>query len=133
MKYILLPFVAWLVSGTLKFLVNSFRSGSFEGGKKLIGYGGLPSTHTSIISSAVFFYGFSESFFNPTFTLGLSVMMLFIMDAHNLRIKIGKHAEVLNKLQNETILRERMGHTYIEIFCGLIVGVILGYIFAKIL
>lgn len=133
MKYFLLPFVAWVVSGTLKFLVNSFRTGSFKGGKKLIGYGGLPSTHTSIISSAVFFYGFSEGFFNPTFTLGLSVMMLFIMDAHNLRIKVGKHAEVLNKLQNETVLRERMGHTWLEIFCGLIVGAAIGYVFANFL
>ena len=130
MKYIILPFVAWIVSGTLKFLVNQIRYGK---GKELIGYGGLPSTHTSIISSAVFFYGFSEGFFNPTFTLGLSVMMLFIMDAHNLRIKVGKHAEILNKLQNETVLRERMGHTWLEIFCGLFVGMILGYIFANFL
>ena len=133
MKYILLPFVAWVVSGTLKFLVNSFRTGSFKGGKKLIGYGGLPSTHTSIISSAVFFYGFSEGFFTPTFTLGLSVMMLFIMDAHNLRRKIGTHAEILNTLQDKIELRERMGHTWIEIFCGLFVGMTLGYIFANFL
>lgn len=133
MKYILLPFVAWVVSGSLKFLVNAVRFGGLKNAKKLIGYGGLPSTHTAIISSAVFFYGFSEGFFNATFTLGLSVMMLFIMDAHNLRIKIGKHAEILNKLQNETVLRERMGHTWLEIFCGSVVGMILGYIFAEIL
>lgn len=133
MKYFLLPFVAWIVSGSLKFLINSIRAGGLSEGKKLIGYGGLPSTHTTIISSAVFFYGFSEGFFNPTFTLGLSVMMLFIMDAHNLRIKIGKHAEVLNKLQNEIVLRERMGHKWIEIFCGLILGMFLGYIFANFL
>ena len=130
MKYILLPFAAWIISGSLKFLVNEIRYGK---GKELIGYGGLPSTHTTIISSAVFFYGFSEGFFTPTFTLGLSVMLLFIMDAHNLRIKIGKHAEILNKLQNETVLRERMGHTYLEIFCGLILGALIGYTFANFL
>lgn len=133
MKYILLPFVAWIVSGSLKFLINALKSGSLQGGKKLIGYGGLPSTHTAIISSAVFFCGFSEGFFTPTFTLGLSVMMLFIMDAHNLRRKIGVHAEILNSLQSKINLRERMGHTWLEIFCGLIVGATLGYIFAEIL
>ena len=133
MKYILLPFVAWVISGTLKFLINSFRTRSFAEGKKLIGYGGLPSTHTSIISSAVFFYGFSEGFFTPTFTLGLSVMMLFIMDAHNLRIKVGKHAEVLNTLQDKVKLRERMGHTWLEISCGLVLGAVIGYIFANFL
>lgn len=130
MKYILLPFVAWVISGSIKFLINEIRFGK---GRELQGYGGLPSTHTTIISSAVFFYGFSESFFTPTFTLGLSVMLLFIMDAHNLRIKIGKHAEILNKLQSETVLRERMGHTWLEIFCGLILGAGIGYVFANFL
>ena len=133
MKYFLLPFVAWIVSGSLKFLINSLKNGGFASGKKLIGYGGLPSTHTTIISSAVFFYGFNEGFFNSTFTLGLSVMLLFIMDAHSLRVKIGTHAEILNTLQNKIILRERMGHTYLEIFCGLILGAILGYIFSNFL
>ena len=131
MKYILLPFAAWVISGSLKFLINAIRFGGLKGGKKLIGYGGLPSTHTTIISSAVFFYGFSEGFFTPTFTLGLSVMMLFIMDAHNLRRKIGVHAEILNKLQSETVLRERMGHTWLEISCGIILGAAIGYFFAN--
>ncbi|MBQ7628905.1 MAG: divergent PAP2 family protein [Selenomonadaceae bacterium] len=57
------------------------------------------------------------------------MMMLFIMDAHNMRRKIGDHAKVLNQLQKEIILRERMGHTWIEIICGLILGASLGYIF----
>ena len=132
MKFFLLPFVAWIVSGTLKFFINALRQKSFSRAKNLIGYGGLPSTHSTIISSAVFFCGFSEGFFTPTFTLGLSVMLLFFMDAFTLRRKIGKHAEVLNQLQNKIILRERMGHSGVEIFCGLILGAILGYIFSGI-
>lgn len=130
MKYILLPFAAWIISGSIKFLINEIRYGK---GRELQGYGGLPSTHTSIISSAVFFYGFSEGFFTPTFTLGLSVLLLFIMDAHNLRIKVGKHAEILNTLQDKVKLRERMGHTWLEIFCGLILGAAIGYVFANFL
>ncbi|MBQ7628906.1 MAG: divergent PAP2 family protein [Selenomonadaceae bacterium] len=58
MKYILLPFAAWIVSGSLKFLVNFSKHGLLSA-KKLIGYGGLPSTHTTIISSVVFLNGFS--------------------------------------------------------------------------
>ena len=60
-------------------------------------------------------------------------MMLFIMDAHNLRQKIGVHAEILNTLQDKISLRERMGHTKFEIACGLILGAILGYIFAYLI
>ena len=133
MKYFLLPFVAWITSGTLKFFINALRQKSFSRAKDLIGYGGLPSTHTTIISSAVFFYGFSEGFFTPTFTLGLSVMMLFLMDAFTLRRKVGEHAKILNQLQKQVILRERMGHSGLEITCGLILGICLGYIFANFL
>ena len=133
MKYFLLPFVAWITSGTLKFFINALRQKSFSRAKNLIGYGGLPSTHTTIISSAVFFYGFSEGFFTPTFTLGLSVMMLFLMDAFTLRRKVGEHAKILNQLQKKIILRERMGHSGLEITCGLILGICLGYIFANFL
>ena len=133
MKYIFLPFVAWIISGTLKFFINAIRQKSFSDAKKLIGYGGLPSTHTTIISSAVFLNGFSEGFFQPTFTLGLAVMMLFLMDAFTLRRKVGEHAKILNRLQDKIILRERMGHSGTEIFCGLILGAVLGYIFAVII
>ena len=133
LKYILLPFVAWFVSGSLKFLINAFRQKSFHDARKLIGYGGLPSTHTTIISSAVFLNGFSEGFFQPTFTLGLAVMMLFLMDAFTLRRKVGEHAKILNRLQDKIVLRERMGHSGLEIFCGIILGALLGYIFANFL
>ena len=131
MKYILLPFVAWIVSGSLKFFINALKQKSFRDAKKLIGYGGLPSTHTTIISSAVFLNGFSEGFFQSTFTLGLAVMMLFIMDAHTLRRKVGEHAKILNQLQDKVSLRERMGHTKLEITCGLILGICIGYVFAN--
>ena len=133
LKYFLLPFVAWIISGSLKFLINAIRQKSFSRAKNLIGYGGLPSTHTTIISSAVFFYGFSEGFFNPIFTLGLTIMLLFMMDAFTLRRKVGEHAKILNQLQKKIILRERMGHSGIEIFCGIFLGIILGYIFANFL
>ncbi len=133
LKYIFLPFVAWITSGTLKFFINALRQKSFRRAKNLIGYGGLPSTHTTIISSAVFLNGFSEGFFQPTFTLGLAVMILFLMDAFTLRREVGEHAKILNRLQDKIIFRERMGHSGLEIFCGLILGIILGYIFANLI
>ena len=52
MKYILLPFFAWVIAGGTKFLINTVRFG--KDSRSLIGYGGFPSTHTTIISSVVF-------------------------------------------------------------------------------
>ncbi|CAI8825191.1 MULTISPECIES: divergent PAP2 family protein [Methylococcus] len=43
------PFLAWLTAGTLKFIVNSCRARRLAFGQ--IGYGGLPSNHSAIVSS----------------------------------------------------------------------------------
>ena len=125
MIYILMPFIAWCVAGCLKFVINYLRFGSKA--KSLIGYGGFPSTHTTIMSSVVFLTGFKEGFATPLFSLGLGALLILVIDAHGLRRKLGEQAKVINSLQTDTILRERMGHSWGEIVGGLVLGMILGY------
>lgn len=133
MKFVLLPFISWISCGCLKFLINYVRAGfDYRAAKNLIGYGGFPSTHTTITSSAMFAVGFEYGFETPIFSLALAVLIVVIMDAHGLRRNVGLHAERLNQLEdfsNESKLRERMGHTYFEISGGLILGLLLAYIF----
>lgn len=125
LKYVILPFAAWIISGSIKFAINTLRYG--EKAKALIGYGGFPSTHSTIISSAVFLIGFSEGFDTPVFSLGLAVLLLFTIDAHGLRNKVGAHARILNELQSEEQLREGLGHSWLEIIGGVILGAVLAY------
>lgn len=124
MKYILLPFAAWITAGSLKFAINFMRNG--KKAKDLIGYGGFPSTHTTILSSCVFLLGFSEGFTTPIFNLALGVLLINIIDAHGLRRHVGLHAKEINKAHNAN-LRERMGHSYFEILGGMVLGAVLGY------
>ena len=124
MKYILLPFAAWIIAGSLKFAINFLRNG--KKAKDLIGYGGFPSTHTTILSSGVFSVGFAEGFYSPIFAFALSVLIITTIDAHGLRRHVGLHAKEINKAHNAN-LRERMGHTYVEIFGGLVLGAALSY------
>lgn len=126
MIYILLPFIAWITAGSLKFFINTLRFG--KNAKSMIGYGGFPSTHTTIVSSAVFLVGLMEGFNTPIFSMGISFLLLVIIDAHGLRNKVGNQAKILNKLQNDIVLRESMGHQWYEIVGGLCVGFILAYI-----
>lgn len=134
MIYFCLPFFAWGISGSVKFFVNALRSRSLRGGKRLIGYGGFPSTHTATFSSVVFFVGLRLGFDTPIFTLGLGALLILIMDAHNLRRKVGAQARVINRLQRivdpEHVepLRERMGHSFLEIAGGLAVGFCVAYV-----
>ena len=125
MKYVLLPFAAWVIAGCFKFLINRMRFG--RDSYSLIGYGGFPSTHTTIISSVVFMAGFTYGFKTPIFSLGLGILLLMIIDAHGLRNKVGEHARLLNGLQDKVTLRERMGHSWWEIFGGLMLGLLLAW------
>ncbi|MGM9580809.1 MAG: divergent PAP2 family protein [Anaerovibrio sp.] len=133
MKYIILPFVAWIMAGSFKFLINYLRYG--KKAKNLIGYGGFPSTHTTVLSSVVIFSGFYEGFASPLFSLGMGALLILVIDAHGLRQKVGQQAKIINELQRKVLgndvelLREKMGHTWIEIFGGLLLGSMLALIF----
>lgn len=136
MKYVLLPFISWLVAGTCKFLIHMLRFG-YAGAKKRIGYGGIPSTHTTILSSVVFLAGFTEGFATPMFSLGMGMLLILIIDAHGLRRKVGEQAQAIQVLyercqQEAPTLRTRMGHTWGEILCGLLLGVLLAFVAAGV-
>ena len=48
-----------------------------------------------------------------------------------MRKQVGMHAKIINRLNEEDqkkMLRERMGHTYIEIFAGIITGIFSAYV-----
>jgi acid phosphatase family membrane protein YuiD len=133
-KYLLTPILAWLVAGTVKFIVNYIRFR--KEAVNLIGNGGFPSTHTTIISSTVFFIGLSEGINAPIFGLGMAVLMITIFDAMGLRRAVGKQASVINQYvsANKTtaLLRERQGHTPVEVLGGLMVGFLLAFLLHSI-
>lgn len=124
MSYVITPFAAWFVAGVLKFLVNSIRAKQLAFG--LIGYGGLPSNHSAIVSSTAALIALKEGISHPAFGVALALAFIVMLDANSLRRQIGKHASVINRLvsgSSHELLRERIGHTRIEIGAGILVGV----------
>lgn len=123
-SYALTPFLAWLVAGLMKFLINSIKAKKLAFG--LIGYGGLPSNHTAIVSSITALIAFKEGIGHPTFGVAVTLAFIVMLDANSLRLQVGKHAVAINKLAAEIEehqhLRERMGHTLLEIVAGIVVG-----------
>jgi acid phosphatase family membrane protein YuiD len=124
-SYVLTPFIAWLVAGTLKFIINSIRAGQLAFG--LIGYGGLPSNHSAIVSSMAALIAMKAGLSEPAFGVAVTLAFIVILDANSLRRQVGRHAATINRLAlndaSHTILRERMGHTRVEIAAGVIVGI----------
>jgi acid phosphatase family membrane protein YuiD len=133
--YLATPFLAWLVAGCLKFLINCIRAKrlAFD----LIGYGGLPSNHSAIVSSIAALIAFRDGIHTPVFGVAIALAFIVILDASSLRRQVGKQASAVNLLNqkvglNEALLRERMGHTRIEILAGVLVGISIGWLAAQI-
>ena len=91
----------------------------------MIGYGGLPSNHSAIVSSVATLIALKEGIGHPAFGVALALAFIVVLDANSLRGQVGKHAVALNRLaaSSETPrLRERIGHTIIEIAAGILTG-----------
>lgn len=134
-KYALVPIMAWFVAGSLKFMINYIRFQ--KQAVNLIGNGGFPSTHTTIVSSTVFLIGLSEGFSSPVFGLGVAVLMITVIDALGIRRAVGKQASAINRYimtedNSQPVLRERQGHSPTEVLGGLMLGFLLAYLFNQI-
>lgn len=134
LSYTITPFFAWLVTGGLKFLINSFKARrlAFD----LIGYGGMPSNHSAIVSSMAALIALKEGIQHPAFGVALTLAFIIMLDANSLRRQVGKHAEAINRLSaptpGHTPLRERMGHSRAEILAGVAVGVLCAYLLHRV-
>ncbi len=130
LAYLVTPGVAWLCAGSLKFVVNSIRARRLAFG--LIGYGGLPSNHSAIVSSMAALIALREGLAEPAFGVAVTLAFIVILDANSLRRQVGRQAAQINRLaarQGESPdLRERMGHTPLEIAAGILVGLLVAWL-----
>lgn len=120
--YLATPLLAWLVAGCLKFAINSLKAGKPAFG--LIGYGGLPSNHSAIVSSTAMLIALREGVQHPAFGVAVTLAFIVMLDAASLRRQVGRHAQAINQLRGPQSrpLRERMGHTRLEIAAGVLTG-----------
>lgn len=128
--YAVTPFLTWLVAGSLKFAVNSIRARKLAFG--LVGYGGLPSNHSAIVSSMAALIAIRDGMNTPAFGVAVTLAFIVLLDANSLRRQVGRHAETINRMNvgNDGFkpLRERMGHTRVEIMAGILVGIAVAYL-----
>ena len=127
-SYLITPFFAWLVAGCSKFAINTIKARKLAFSQ--IGYGGLPSNHSAIVSSIAALIYFKQGVEHPAFGVAIALCFIVMLDANSLRQKVGQQAAAINQLNaqsNAVKLRERMGHSKIEIAAGIIVGVVTAY------
>jgi acid phosphatase family membrane protein YuiD len=130
LAYLLTPLITWITVGPIKFLINSARTRRWA--FDLVGNGGFPSNHSATVASMATLIALREGMGHPAFGVAVALAFIVIIDANSLRQHVGRHAAALNKLGEKTEgyqwLRERMGHTKVEITGGLLTGIAIGHL-----
>lgn len=128
LTYLLTPVLTWLVVGPIKFLINSARQRRWA--FDLVGNGGFPSNHSATVTSMATLIALREGMGHPAFGVAVTLCFIVMIDANNLRRHVGRQAAAINRLAavqaGHKTLRERMGHTLVEIGGGIVTGILMG-------
>lgn len=138
--FLTIPFIAWVTAQGLKFIFDivSRRQIDF---RRLIGSGGMPSSHSAFVVSLATVIGISESMDSVAFGLAVAFALVVMYDAAGVRRATGKQARVLNRMFHhnkgefrlEEELKELIGHTPFEVIAGALLGLAFGLFFMVVL
>jgi acid phosphatase family membrane protein YuiD len=128
--YLVTPVLTWMVVGPIKFLITSVRQRRWA--FNLVGNGGFPSNHSSVVTSMATLIALRAGLDHPAFGVAVTLAFIVMIDANSLRQHVGRHAQAINRLASEDgahkRLRERMGHTLVEIGGGICTGIAMGFV-----
>lgn len=133
-SYLVTPVLTWLVVGPIKFLINSARQRRWA--FNLVGNGGFPSNHSAVVTSMATLIALREGMQHPAFGVAVTLAFIVMIDANSLRQHVGRQAGAINRIaadaSGHTVLRERMGHTLVEIAGGVVTGIGMGFLLFKV-
>ena len=96
----------------------------------LIETGGMPSSHSALVTGTAAGVGLQLGFNDPVFALASTIAFIVMYDASGIRRSAGLTAAKVNQilkdnsneLSSETTLKESLGHTKIEVLIGSVLG-----------
>mgnify|MGYP006274743281 CR=1 FL=1 len=139
----LAAFFAWFVAQLLKMIIDVARQRSRTSRAMMATLfwktGGMPSSHSSLVTALATSIGFEFGISTPLFTLSLFYGILIIRDALGVRRAAGNQARTMNRmvvLLNERFhtefqpVREVTGHTPAEVSVGVLLGFFIAVAFS---
>lgn len=130
-KYLAIPILAVIAAQVLKLLIEIVTKKPTRINHILNGSGGMPSSHSAFSFSLLGAFILYEGVSSPFTALSFVFSMIVAYDAFNVRYEVGKHALILNKEHNKN-LNDHVGHTLIEVIAGIILGLLIAYLFYKL-
>ena len=136
-KYVYVPIILWICIQTYKVIHDLYTTKKFNF-KRILGAGGMPSSHSAVVTSIATLIGKYQGVDSAIFGLALMFALVVMYDACGVRRAAGKQAIVLKQPVNtpglsgveiQGKLQEALGHTPVQVFVGALIGIIAGLIF----
>ena len=135
-RVLIVAVTAWLAGQLLKFPLEYILNKRWNWGI-MFSSGGLPSSHSALVTAVALSIGFQDGFDTSIFALAVAIGMIVIYDAAGVRRQAGIHAERINEIMKNFIesrrfpeedLKEMLGHTPFEVITGMILGVLISLV-----
>ena len=132
-KVLVIPFLVLIITQVFKTIYFSIKNKKLDL-FTLLTTGGLPSSHSSLVSSLATVVFKVNGAGSAEFAIAVILAIIVMYDASGIRKAAGEHAKILNEMMEEKEyysskeykkLKELLGHTKLEVFIGLLTGIIL--------
>ena len=133
-RYLYIPLILWFCIQTFKVIYDLVTTKKFNF-KRIIGAGGLPRSHSAVVTCLATLIGKSEGVDSIMFAMATIFAMVVMYDAAGVRRAAGKQAHLLNKIietpgltgvEVQERLVEVLGHTPLQVIVGAAIGIIVG-------
>jgi len=131
-------FIAWFIAQFYKLLSCVVLEKRLDI-RRMWGTGGMPSSHSSTVTSLAAAVAIVEGEKSTMFAIALIFSGVVMYDAAGIRRAAGKQAGVLNKIVerlahkieekiHDENLKELLGHTPFEVLIGAILGIVVAFL-----
>ncbi len=133
-KYLYVPFLLWLCIQIFKVIYDLVTTKKFNF-KRIIGAGGMPSSHSAVVTCLATLVGKAEGTDSIMFAMATIFALVVMYDAAGVRRAAGKQAHLLNKIietpgltgvEVQERLVEVLGHTPLQVIVGATLGIVVG-------
>ena len=125
---------AWIFSCVLKGFLVWVKDKKLDM-TRFMGPGGMPSSHSTIVTSLATAVGIKSGFDSPLFVVCCAFALVVMYDASGIRRAAGQQAKMINMiidaweetdpLEKQIRLKELLGHTPLEVIAGALLGILI--------
>lgn len=136
-RFILVPMAVWFFIQLFKLIYDLVTTKKFNF-KRILGAGGMPSSHSAVVTSLATMIGINQGVGSPIFAISAIFAFVVMYDACGVRRAAGKQAKILNEIVNtpglsnlevSEKLQEALGHTPVQVGVGALIGILVGFLF----